>query len=101
MKPKKDLCLEIAVKVKKSRSLIKSLTWRVIALIITSILSTGIYSGSAPLKPSITAKSVACPFPVNDREPYKSTLTLFIESIKFSLRNSPKKRSAPRQGPNV
>ena len=37
MKPKKDLCLEIAVKVKKSRSLIKSLTWRVIALITTFV----------------------------------------------------------------
>ena len=71
------------------------------AVMIISMLSTGIYSGSAPLSPNITAKSVACPFPVNDNEPYKSTLTLLIESIKFSLRNSPKKRSAPRQGPNV
>ena len=71
------------------------------AEIITSILSTGIYSGSAPLKPSITAKSVACPFPVNDKEPYKSTLTPIMLSIRLRLRNSFKNCSAARHGPRV
>ena len=39
-----------------------------------NISSIGMYSGSTSLNPNNIAKSVACPLPVSDREPYKSTL---------------------------
>src|SRR5690554_1165578 len=61
----------------------------------------GMYSGSAPLKPSIIARSVACPIPVNDREPYKSTEIPVILSKMFRSFNSAIKRSAALHGPNV
>ena len=41
--------------------------------IIEFIESIGTNSGSVPLNPNKTAKSVACPFPVKERDPYKST----------------------------
>src|SRR5690606_40694854 len=63
--------------------------------------SIGTYSGSAPLNPSITAKSVACPIPVNESDPYKSTVTRSVLSKIFKSFNSAIKRSAARQGPNV
>ena len=45
------------------------------------------YSGSASLKPNKIAKSVACPFPVSDKEPYKSTFTASIVSKRLVFLN--------------
>ena len=51
-------------------SLPKYSSWLlVIAVMITSKLSIGTYSGSAPLSPNITARSVACPLPVSESDP--------------------------------
>ncbi|MNY04067.1 hypothetical protein D3C86_1367190 [compost metagenome] len=72
-----------------------------ISAMILSIFSIGIYSGSAPVRPNMTAKSVACPFPVSESEPNKSTLIRMTLPKMFSSRSSFKKRSAPRQGPKV
>ena len=55
--------------------------------IIVCIESIGINSGSVPLNPKITAKSVACPFPVKESEPYKSTLMCVIASVIISKFN--------------
>src|SRR5690606_35143427 len=68
---------------------------------IVSISSTGTYSGSVPLNPSITAKSVACPTPVSDKEPYKSTRRFFALSNQPLFLISRKKLSAARHGPSV
>jgi len=56
-----------------------------ISSIILSIFETGMYSGSWPLKPNITAKSVACPFPVSESEPYKSIFIRQVSEIMFFL----------------
>ena len=58
------------------------------SLMMVSISSIGIRSGSAPVKPKTTAKSVACPFPVKDREPYKSTVMFSTLSKRFLSFNS-------------
>lgn len=53
------------------------------------------------LRLSITAKSVACPLPVSDSDPYKSTRMDRVTLSLFSFLSSDKKRSAALHGPKV
>ena len=68
---------------------------------VSSSKDKSIVTGSKPQSPKIEAISVACPFPVRDKEPYKSTFTSFTCSKTFFPFNSSIHRCAARQGPKV
>ena len=71
------------------------------SFILAAILFTSNVTGSSPHKPSCTARSVPCPYPVFAREPYNNTSIPFTCCKIFFSSSDCKKSIAAFHGPSV